>query len=66
MTLNCFTQGVDVFPGSPRVGSCFRGDGLVLSTAHFPQNVDLTNDPSHELRNHQAGGKKDNQVLVTN
>lgn len=56
MTRNCFTQGVDVLPGSPRVGSCFRGDGLVLCCiADFPQNVDLTNDPSHELRNHDAG-----------
>lgn len=55
MILLCFTKGVDVFPGSPKVGNRFRGDGLVIScVVDFPQNVELTNDPSNKLRNRRA------------
>lgn len=53
MALCCFTQGIDVFPGSPRAW----GEGILrervlltrLSAAHLPHDVDLTDDPAHEL-----------------
>lgn len=52
VALHRFTQGVDVFPGSPEAGGGILRKGALLtclSVAHLPHDVDLTDDPAHEL-----------------
>lgn len=52
VVLGCFTQGVDVFPGSPPAGGGVLGEGVILArvpAAHVPHDVDLADDPAHEL-----------------
>lgn len=47
-----FTQGIDVFPGSPGATRGILREGAALaclSVAHLPHDVDLTDDRAHEL-----------------
>lgn len=61
VALFCFTQGVDVFPWSPRAGRGILREGVVLTclpVAHLPHDVDLTDDPAHELSDEMNNIKK--------